>query len=128
MSEEVKIKISQPMFEVEELEVFDNNIPSIVEEYSKLMLKEKDQILTQRIIIKQEKEIERLEQQLQQKENIIKELEKVLDRNIELNYYKNNVRQYNKTLTEGAIMYRDYIKEKLQELKGDSSNDSKRDV
>ena len=128
MSEEEKIKISQPMFEVEELEVFDNNIPSIVEEYSKLMLKEKDQILTQRIIIKQEKEIERLEQQLQQKENIIKELEKVLDRNIELNYYKNNVRQYNKTLTEGAIMYRDYIKEKLQELKGDSSNDSKRDV
>lgn len=60
MSEEVKIKISQPMFEVGELEIFDNNIHSIVEEYSKLMFKEKDQILTQRIIMKQEQEIERL--------------------------------------------------------------------
>lgn len=65
-----------------------------------------------------------LNKELQQKENIINELEKVLDRNIELNYYKNNVRQYNKTLTEGAIMYRDYIKEKLQELKGDGSNEN----
>jgi predicted transcriptional regulator len=60
VSEEVKIKISQPMFEVGELERFDNNIHSIVEEYSKLMFKEKDQILTQRIIMKQEEEIERL--------------------------------------------------------------------
>lgn len=60
MSEEVKIKISQPMFEVGELERFDNNIHNIVEEYSKLMFKEKDQILTQRIIMKQEEEIKRL--------------------------------------------------------------------
>ena len=67
MSEEVKVKISQPMFEVGELERFDNNIHSIVEEYSKLLFKEKDQILTQRIIMKQEEEIERLE-------NIIKEV------------------------------------------------------
>ena len=59
MSEEVKIKITQPMFELGELERFDNNIHSIVEEYSKLMYKEKEQILTQRIIIKQEEEIER---------------------------------------------------------------------
>ena len=79
MSEEVKIKISQPMFEVGELEMFDNNISSIVEEYSKLMLKEKDQILTQRIIMKQEKEIKRLKEQLQQKDNIIKEIKSQLD-------------------------------------------------
>ena len=71
MSEEVKIKISQPMFEVGELERFDNNIHSIVEEYSKMMFKEKDQILTQRIIMKQEQEIERLN-------NIIKRLEEDL--------------------------------------------------
>lgn len=72
MSEEVKIKISQPMFEVGELETFDNNIHSIVEEYSKLMFKEKDQILTQRIIMKQEEEIERLN-------NIINELKKYIE-------------------------------------------------
>lgn len=80
MSEEVKISL--PMFEVGELEVFDNNIHSIVEEYSKLMLKEKDQILTQRIIMKQEKEIKRLKNQLQQKENIIKEAKEYLRRKL----------------------------------------------
>lgn len=76
MSEEVKIKISQPMFEVGELERFDNNIHNIVEEYSKMQLHEKEQILTQRIIIKQEEEIEKLQNQLQQKESIIKEVRK----------------------------------------------------
>ena len=73
MSEEVKIKISQPMFEVGELERFDNNIHSIVEEYSKMLVKEKDQILTQRIIMKQEEEIERLN-------NIIKEVREEIEK------------------------------------------------
>ena len=58
--DEEKIKITQPMFELGELESFDNYIHSIVEEYSKMKLHEKDQILTQRIIIKQEEEIEKL--------------------------------------------------------------------
>ena len=60
----------------------------------------------------EEKEIE-----VMKKDNIIDELEKCLDKNIELNYYKNGVRQYDKTLTEGAKMFRDYIKEHLKELK-----------
>ena len=76
MSEEVKIKISQPMFELGELERFDNNIHSIVEEYSKLMFKEKDQILTQRIIMKQEEEIEKLH-------SIIKEVREYIEYQLE---------------------------------------------
>lgn len=84
MSEEEKIKISQPMFEVGELERFDNNIHSIVEEYSKLLFKEKDQILTQRIIMKQEEEIERLH-------SIIKEVREFIEWHYEDNkkFYKN---------------------------------------
>ena len=77
MSEEVKIKISQPMFEVGELERFDNNIHSIVEEYSKLMFKEKDQILTQRIIMKQEQEIERLNKELEKYKYTADELNEI---------------------------------------------------
>ena len=57
------------------------------------------------------KEIERLN-------NIIDELEKALDENVELTYVHNGKRQYNKTLTEGGLLFRDYIKSKLQELKG----------
>lgn len=56
-------------------------------------------------------EIERLN-------NIINELEKVLNKNVELTYVHNGKRQYNKTLTEGGLLFRDYIKSKLQELKG----------
>lgn len=65
MNKEEVIKVSIPMFEAGELERFDNNIHSIIEEYSKLMFKEKDQILTQRIIIKQEEEIEKLTRQIE---------------------------------------------------------------
>ncbi len=96
MSEEVKIKISQPMFEVGELEGFDNNIHSIVEEYSKMLLHEKDQILTQRIIMKQEEEIKRLN-------NIINELEK---------YFFGQLQMYG-----GGGTAQEYY-DKLQELKG----------
>ena len=69
-NEEHSYKMSIPMFEEGELERFDSNIHSIVEEYSKMLFKEKDQILTQRIIMKQEEEIERLN-------NIIKQYDKV---------------------------------------------------
>ena len=71
MNEEVKVKMNIPMFQEGELETFDNNIHTIIEKYTKLQLHEKEQILTQRIIIKQEQEIERLN-------NIINELEKEL--------------------------------------------------
>ena len=83
MNEEVKIKISQPMFEVGELERFDNNIHSIIEEYSKLMFKEKDQILTQRIIMKQEEEIERLKEEYVMLQNASDEVEEEKDKEIE---------------------------------------------
>ena len=71
------------------------------------------------VIEEQERHIKEANYEIERLNNIINEIEKILDKNIELNYYKNNVRQYNKTLTQGAIMFRDYIKEKLQELKGD---------
>lgn len=55
--------------------------------------------------------------------NIINELEKTLDENVELTYIHNGIRQYNKTLTEGGLLFRDYIKSKLQELKGSNNNE-----
>lgn len=72
--EEEKIKITQPMFEPGELESFDNYIHSIVEDYSKMKLHEKDQILTQRIIMKQEEEINKLK-------SIIKEVREYIENN-----------------------------------------------
>lgn len=59
------------------------------------------------------------EQEIERLNNIINELEKLLDENVELTYVHNGKRQANKTLTEGGLLFRDYIKEKLQELKGE---------
>ena len=63
------------------------------------------------LVLKQKEEIERLN-------NIINKLEEVLNENVELTYVHYGRRQYNKTLTEGGLLFRDYIKSKLQELKG----------
>lgn len=65
-------KVSIPLITNEELETFDSNIHNIVEEYSKMYFKEKDQILTQRLIMKQEEEIERLH-------SIIKEVREYIE-------------------------------------------------
>ena len=103
MNEEVKVKMNIPMFQEGELETFDNNIHTIIEKYTKLQLHEKEQILTQRIIIKQEQEIERLN-------NIINELEKELDRSfLDLFEYE---------LVNGRELISN-IKNYIQELKGD---------
>lgn len=69
------------------------------------------------------KRISNLEFEVEDKDRIINELEKLLDENVELNYVHNGKRQFNKTLTEGGLLFRDYIKEKLQELKGSSNNE-----
>lgn len=101
MNEEVYTKISVPLISDKELEIFDSNIHNIIEEYSKLALKEKDQILTQRIIIKQEKEIERLN-------NIIDCMEKFFKY-----AYDNEVRPLN----DRKISVWTICLDKLQELK-----------
>lgn len=60
----IKIEGLQPLLEDKELEKFYNYIDEIVNRYSKLKVKEKDQILTQRIIMKQKEKIERLNEEL----------------------------------------------------------------
>ena len=59
-----KEKIKIPLFEDKELELFDDNIHKIIEEYSKLCLEKQEQILTQRVIIKQEEEINKYKEVL----------------------------------------------------------------
>lgn len=79
MSEEVKFKINMPMFEDGELELFDNNIHNIIPEYVKLHLEKKEQILTQRIIMKQEEEIKELQERINKAIEYIKEHSTTID-------------------------------------------------
>ncbi len=104
--EQVCLKVSMPLFEEKELEIFDNNIHSIIEEYTKLHLEKKDQILTQRIIIKQEQEINRLN-------NIIDGLEKYIKTEAKVELYGDKT---------GFRTFADVndILNKLNELKGDN--------
>ena len=64
-----------------------------------------------------EEQIENLQNENKRLNNIIDKLEKEFNRKIELNYYHNGERKFNQTLTQGALMYRDYIEELLIELK-----------
>lgn len=81
-----EIKITAPLISIDELRIFDNNIHSIVEEYSKMQLSKKDEILTQRIIIKQEEEIKKLQELITElngkimlKDRQIKEALRIID-------------------------------------------------
>ena len=74
MSEKIKIKVSQPMFEDGELERFDTYINEIASEFTKLHFEEKDKILTQRLVQKLEQENERLH-------SIIKEVREYINSN-----------------------------------------------
>ena len=99
MSEQVKFKINMPMFEDVELELFDNNIHNIIPEYVKLHLEKKEQILTQRIIMKQEEEI--------------KELQDKIDKAIE--YIKSQMKE------KEEYIHTDYVYKMLDILKGEDN-------
>ena len=70
--EEVKYEGRIPLFEKGELEYFDCNMHSIIESLLETQLKEKDHILFQRIIKKQEEEIKTLKNNLDEFEKLLK--------------------------------------------------------
>lgn len=71
--EEVKYECRIPLFEKGELEYFDCNMHSIIESLLETKLKEKDHILLQRIIKKQEEEIKTLKNNWDEFEKLLKE-------------------------------------------------------
>ena len=61
--EEVSIKITTPFFEKAELDLLDSyneTMHNMIEEYTKMYLEDKEKVITQRIIICQQEEINRL--------------------------------------------------------------------
>lgn len=103
------------LVEEKELEKFDNYIHEIAEEYCKMTFKEKEQILTQRLIKKQEEEIKRLN-------NIINRLGKELllktnfiEKQILL-FLKVDNGKYNDLYKEYYEISKEY-EDKLKELK-----------
>ena len=57
-------KINMPMFQDGELERFDDNIHNIASEFTKMYLKEKDMILSQRLVMKLEEENTELQERI----------------------------------------------------------------
>ncbi len=79
MSEEV-YKITNMLVTDEDIIDIDKNWQSIVDEYLKVYVREKDQVIAQYIMKKQNEEIERLN-------NIINEIEKMFNHEILIKYY-----------------------------------------
>ena len=81
--EEGAIKISMPLLTQEEINGIDLNMNEIVNKFTKMLVKEKDFVIAQHIMQRQQEKIEKLEQ----KESI---LDKVTDKLKEVNKkYKN---------------------------------------
>lgn len=68
-------KISMPLITDEEIRQIDNNFENIVKEFTKSYVKEKDLVLAQYIIKKQQDKIDQLESD---KQKLIEKLEKIL--------------------------------------------------
>lgn len=109
-SQEETFKIKIPMFEPGEFERIDkelNNIDilsEIVRRVTENVVKEKEQVLSQLIMSKQQKEIERLN-------NIIEKLE--IDIEIGTGKYTYDT-DYNRGLSDAFI----YMEDRIKELKG----------
>ena len=85
-------KITNMLVTEEDIKHIDKNWQSIIDEYTKTLVREKDLVITQYLMKKQKEEIERLKnmneehrilngelrKELQQKENIIKEVKEYI--------------------------------------------------
>lgn len=91
---ETLVKVSLPLFEDKELEIFDTHIHEIASEYTKAYMIKKDEILTQRLITKLEAENEEL-----------------IERNDKLNDENNNLSLENQRLLNRIDKAIEYIEE-----------------
>ena len=72
-------KISMPLIDDMELQRIDTFYNDIVDEYTKQLVKEKNQVIIQRLMKKLREENKELKQQLKEKENQQKEFIKLLE-------------------------------------------------
>ena len=83
MSEETnQYKISVPLLNVDELVKIDNYYNEIVDEFAKESVKEKEDIIKQRIMMNLRKENQQLKEKLQQKEDIINKAKEYVKENV----------------------------------------------
>ena len=59
-TEEIKIKVTLPLITNEEIKNIDNNLNDIVHEFVKMQLEQKDMLLAQHIIEKQQNKIDKV--------------------------------------------------------------------
>lgn len=69
-------KISMPLITDEDMRKIDNNFENIVKEFTKIYVKEKDLVLAQYVMKKQQDKIDKLESD---KQKLIEKLEEAID-------------------------------------------------
>lgn len=105
-------KISVPLITDEEIRNIDNNFESIVNEFTKSYVKEKELVIAQHIMQKQQDKIDKLESD---KQKLIEKLEEDIEKdNKELN--KSNVLNYRNMVLATRILAKQEI---LSILKGE---------
>lgn len=111
--EDNAVKISVPLITDDELRNIDNNFESIVEEFTKSYVKEKELVIAQYIMQKQQDKIDKLEQSNQK---LIEKLEDDIENNYTIKNYTGN--SYCIVGCE-EIEVKEYAQEILSLLKGE---------
>ena len=109
-------KISMPLITDEDIRKIDNNFENIVKEFTKSYVKEKDLVLAQYIMKKQQDKLDQLESD---KQKLIEKLEK------KIRYYEENdeiLATSNDNYSDGTVIKKiiDEFKEILSILKGEN--------
>lgn len=91
MNEDIKqYKISVPLIDIEELTIIDNYYNEIVNEYLEKCLKEKEEIIVQRIMMNLKKENQELKSKLESSEKARKEAIEIIKKHLEAKTYGNH--------------------------------------
>ena len=101
--ENVGVKISMPLIDDIELQRIDTFYNDIVSKYTKAFVKEKDQVITQRLMMNLQQENERLKDKL-------KDIEKILKSNHDVEHIYCALSQY-LDLFDYELDLEDYLKE-----------------
>lgn len=115
--EEVSIKITTPLFEKAELDLLDNyneTMHSMIEEYTKMYLEDKEKVITQRIIICQQQQLDQLTNNWNELEEWLKDMKTPK---------QDNFGDYGYTWA----LKIDVILDKMKEIKGNNNDNRKND-
>ena len=107
--ENTQVKITMPLIDDIELQRIDTFYNDIVSKYTKTFVKEKEQVITQRLMMNLQKENTELKEKVKNMENLQNRIDKVIEYIESNSYFKDNAVK--------TMIFKDYSQGLLDILK-----------